>query len=202
MCPISQLKTDKEKNGMNSPADRPRDVKEAINPVMSKPEGRKNRHTYQRTSSACKLKKQVRHILLVEDEIDVAIVTKTRLELAGYKVSAVNDGLEALDFVDKELPDLMLLDLKMPGLDGFSVYKRLKSNEATKDIPVLLFSGSGDCLSQSAVCFKQLEFGVDDLISKPYETKTLLKKIRKLIRKKLSGKDQELASGRQLVKRF
>ncbi len=189
MCPISELKTDKLKNNLNQAAGRTHNTKEINSPVMDKPKKLKNRS-----------KRQAKHILLVEDEIDVSIVTKTRLELEGYKVSAVNDGMEALNFIEKERPDLMLLDLKMPRLDGFSVYKRLKSNDATKGIPVILFSGSSDyMLDLERKC---LEFGVDDLIRKPYETNTLLKIITKLIRKKLPGKNQELISGRLLVKRF
>jgi len=115
------------------------------------------------------------HILLVEDEFDVATVTKTRLELEGFKVSIVNDGLEALDFVAKEQPDLMLLDLHMPKLDGYQVCKRLKSDETTKNIPMILFTGSEEYLL--ALEKKCLELSVDGLISKPYDTKILLKKI-------------------------
>ncbi len=123
------------------------------------------------------LKTFEQHILLIEDEPDVALVTKTRLELEGFKVFAVNDGLEALNIVDKVRPDLILLDLKMPGLDGYSVYKQMKSDKRTNDIPIILFSSSSD--NQ-----KQLELGVDDIICKPYETKILLKKIKKLIKVK------------------
>jgi len=119
-------------------------------------------------------------ILLVEDETDVATVTKTRLELEGFKVFTVNDGPEALNFIDQERPDLMLLDLKMPKLDGYSVYKRLKSDKRTKDIPIILFSGSSEYMITLEK--KCIELGVDEIISKPYETKTLLKKIKKLIK--------------------
>ena len=133
------------------------------------------------------LKTFEQHILLVEDEPDVALVTKTRLELEGFKVFTVNEGSEVLSYIDKVSPDLMLLDLKMSRLDGYSVYKQMKSDKRTKDIPIILFSDSSDCLRQYRdvlEAHRQLELSVDDIISKPYETKTLLKKIKKLIKVK------------------
>lgn len=120
----------------------------------------------------------MKHILLVEDEPDVALVTKTRLELAGFRVSLANDGVEALDMVDTFRPNLVLLDLKLPRLDGFQVCKRLKNYEATKNIPVILFSGSSSYMI--ILEKKSLEVGADDFIRKPYETETLIKKIRNL----------------------
>jgi len=120
----------------------------------------------------------MKHILLVEDEPDVALVTKTRLELAGFRVSLANDGVEALDSVDTFRPDLVLLDLKLPRLDGFQVCKRLKNYEATKNIPVILFSGSSSYMI--VLEKKSLEVGADDFIRKPYETETLIKKIKNL----------------------
>jgi DNA-binding response OmpR family regulator len=122
----------------------------------------------------------MKHILLVEDEPDVALVTKTRLELAGFRVSLANDGIEALDMVDTFRPDLVLLDLKLPRLDGFQVCKRLKNYEATKNIPVILFSGSSSYMI--VLEKKSLEVGAEDFIRKPYETETLIKKIRNLIK--------------------
>jgi CheY-like chemotaxis protein len=121
----------------------------------------------------------MKHVLLVEDEPDVALVTKTRLELAGFRVSLANDGVEALDMVDSYRPDLVLLDLKLPRLDGFQVCKRIKNYEATKNIPVILFSGSSSYML--VLEKKYLEVGAEDFIRKPYETETLIKKINSLI---------------------
>jgi CheY-like chemotaxis protein len=120
----------------------------------------------------------MKHILLVEDEPDVALVTKTRLELIGFQVSLAKDGMEALNMVERVRPDLVLLDLKMPKLDGYQVCKRLKIYERTKNIPVILFSGSSSYMI--ALERKCLELGADDFIRKPYETKTLIKKITSL----------------------
>jgi CheY-like chemotaxis protein len=126
------------------------------------------------------------HILLVEDEQDVALVTRTRLELSGFQVSVASDGVEALKFVEKYSPDLILLDLKMPKLDGYQVFKRLKSYKETQEIPVILFSGSS--ASMMALEKKCLELGADDFIRKPFETKTLLKKIAIFAKSEKSGK--------------
>uniref|UniRef100_A0A7C6A9S6 Response regulator n=1 Tax=candidate division WOR-3 bacterium TaxID=2052148 RepID=A0A7C6A9S6_UNCW3 len=118
----------------------------------------------------------MKHILLVEDEPDVALVTKTRLEQAGFRVSVACDGLEAIQLAEGyPRPDLILLDLKLPKMDGYHVCKHLKSSLATKQIPVVLFSGSSSYML--ALERKCLEVGADDFIRKPFETKTLLGKI-------------------------
>ncbi len=128
-----------------------------------------------------------KHILLVEDEPDVALVTKTRLELEGFRVSLACDGMEALAMVKQLRPDLVLLDLKMPQLDGYQVCKQLKNYEATKNIPVILFSGSSSYLL--ALERKCLELGADDFIRKPFETKALIKKIISLT-KTVAGENE------------
>ncbi|MEO0114507.1 MAG: response regulator [candidate division WOR-3 bacterium] len=117
----------------------------------------------------------MKHILLVEDEPDVALVTKTRLELAGFRVSWAQDGMEAIEMVERLRPDLVLLDLKLPRLDGVQVCKRLKNYRGTQTIPVILFSGSSSYIL--ALEKKCLELGADDFIRKPFETNQLLKKI-------------------------
>lgn len=118
-------------------------------------------------------------ILLADDEADIALVTKTRIELNGYEVVVAADGEEALAKVRETLPDLILLDLKMPRLDGFQVCKVLKSDPVLQQIPVLLFSAS----SGYARCLEEhcLRLGAEGYVRKPFEVRELLEKIALLL---------------------
>ena len=79
-------------------------------------------------------------ILIVDDEKLIVKMSSIILEQAGYHTTGVNDGESALDLIPQDKPDLILLDLMMPGIDGFQVLERLKADESTKDIPVIIDS--------------------------------------------------------------
>ncbi len=115
-------------------------------------------------------------ILLADDERDIALVARMRLEVNGYEVLTVADGAEALERLPTFRPDLVLLDLRMPKLDGYQVCRALKSNPATRSVPVIIFSASS---SQAlALERKCLELGADDFVRKPYTSEDLLAKVR------------------------
>jgi CheY-like chemotaxis protein len=116
-------------------------------------------------------------ILLADDEDDVTLVTRTRLEVNGFDVVTAADGEEALNRFRETRPDLVLLDLRMPKLDGYQVCRTLKSDPATRAVPVIIFSAS----SSHAVALERkcLELGADDYIRKPYQSDELLAKIRR-----------------------
>ena len=82
-------------------------------------------------------------ILVVDDDQDLVSVMRRGLEMAGYTVRTASDGLEALDEVRRQRPDLILLDLMMPRLDGHATYKKLKENSDTADIPIIILTGYG-----------------------------------------------------------
>ncbi|MFA5000897.1 MAG: response regulator [Candidatus Paceibacterota bacterium] len=82
-------------------------------------------------------------ILIVEDDEFLRSLNAKRLETEGFKVSVAVDGQSALDLIPKELPDLIFLDLLLPGVDGFEVLKKIKADEKTKAIPVIVFSNLG-----------------------------------------------------------
>jgi DNA-binding response OmpR family regulator len=116
-------------------------------------------------------------ILLVEDELDLVEITKSRLEHSGYEVLAVPSGEEALALLQSSLPDLILLDLLLPGMRGEEVCKKVKMDAHLKQIPVILYTASaGDIENRTR------EVNADDYIIKPFEIKDLLSKIKKLIR--------------------
>lgn len=118
-------------------------------------------------------------ILLADDEADVSLVTRTRLEASGFEVVAAENGEEALARFRERRPDLVLLDLKMPRLDGYQLCRIIKSDPATCSVPVILFSASS--AYSLALRDKCLELGADDHLRKPYAADELLSKVRRLI---------------------
>ncbi len=118
-------------------------------------------------------------ILLADDEQDIALVARMRLEVSGYEVATAADGAEAIERFESFQPDLVLLDLRMPKLDGYQVCRMLKSNPATRSVPVIIFSASS---SQAlALERKCLELGADDFVRKPYSSEELLAKVRRYL---------------------
>jgi CheY-like chemotaxis protein len=120
-------------------------------------------------------------VLLVDDEVDIVEVTKTRLESKGFEVVCAYDGLDALNKVKETRPSVILLDLFMPVMHGYEVCKKLKEGRETKDIPVILFS-AGLCKTS---CPKEAKgVGAVDFIAKPFDVEELVDKIRFYTKKK------------------
>ncbi|OIO20198.1 MAG: response regulator [Candidatus Magasanikbacteria bacterium CG_4_9_14_0_2_um_filter_41_10] len=117
------------------------------------------------------------HILLVEDDTFLANIYKTKFEMEGFKVTVAEDGQAGFDVAGKIKPDLILLDILLPKMDGFAVLKKLKETDDVKDIPVILLTNLG----QKDDVEKGLESGaVDYLIKahfKPSETVDKVKKV-------------------------
>jgi CheY-like chemotaxis protein len=108
-------------------------------------------------------------VLLVEDEDQLRRVMKDLLEREGYTVAEARDGGQALDQVDRLAPDVIILDLNLPGLDGYSVLSQLRSRPATRDIPVMVLTAKGDEDNEVRV----FELGADDFITKPFRARAL-----------------------------
>ena len=115
-------------------------------------------------------------ILLIEDELDLAEVTKMRLKNSGYEVVSALNGEEAFTFLQKDIPDLILLDLLLPGMQGEEICKKLKCDDRLKAIPIILFTASA-----SDVAKLTKEVCADDYILKPFEPEDLLSKVKKFI---------------------
>jgi two-component system alkaline phosphatase synthesis response regulator PhoP len=118
-------------------------------------------------------------ILIGEDEPNVLKVTKTRLEHEGYEVLTAEDGEAVLERALRERVHLILLDIKMPRLNGLDVCRVLKSRAATAGIPVIVYSGSERQLEQLAD--RCIEIGAADWLSKPFKTADLLGKIQRAL---------------------
>ncbi|MCL5270726.1 MAG: response regulator [bacterium] len=108
-------------------------------------------------------------ILLADDEEDVKTILKLFLETKGYEVCTAFDGLDAIDQVRKEKPDVILLDIMMPIIDGFEVCKKLKADPATAKIPIIMLSAA----SHSESVQRGLDVGAVDYLVKPFEPEHL-----------------------------
>ena len=118
-----------------------------------------------------------KRIILVDDKVSIIKVLTVRLEKAGYEVIPVMDGKEALDSVRKERPDLVILDLMLPTLDGYKVCRLLKFDERYKHIPIFILTAR----VEEDAKIRSMESGADEYISKPLNSDELLDKIKKYL---------------------
>ena len=118
-------------------------------------------------------------ILLVDDETEVLNIVRPALTEMGCSVVYVENGTKALEIVSLEKPDLVLLDLKMPGMTGLDVCKALKANLATAEIPVIILSGMKTEVDRIVA----LEIGVDDYVTKPFSLRELMLRIQAVLRR-------------------
>tara|TARA_A100001388_G_C28768754_1_gene502458 strand:- start:948 stop:1655 length:708 start_codon:yes stop_codon:yes gene_type:complete len=119
------------------------------------------------------------HILIIEDEPDIQELIKFNLERKRYSVDINDSGEEALETINKTNPDLILLDIMLPGIDGLEILKELKSSKNTRKIPVIIISA----LSEEADIVAGLELGADDYLSKPFRPRELTARIKALLRR-------------------
>jgi two-component system phosphate regulon response regulator PhoB len=124
------------------------------------------------------------HILIVEDEEDILELIRYNLEKEGYKVTSTLTGEDAITKAKTMLPDLILLDLMLPGVDGFEVCKILKHHEKTDHIPIIMLTAKGE----ESDIVSGLELGADDYITKPFSPKVLIARIRTILRRKQRNK--------------
>ena len=119
-------------------------------------------------------------ILIIDDEDDLIKALTVRLNDAGYSVLSARDGFEGLNFARKEEPDLILLDLMLPKIDGFKVARFLKFDESYKNIPIIMLTARAE--EEDKVLGMQT--GADLYVTKPFDDEMLLVAIDKLIQKK------------------
>jgi len=128
---------------------------------------------------------KVDRILVVDDAPDNVLLIETILEEEGYEISSADNGFSALSQIDKCPPDLLLLDVMMPGMDGYEVTKRIRQKPELPFIPILLITAY-----DSASVVQGLDLGADDFIRKPVEMDELLARVRSLLRLKHSVDDR------------
>ena len=120
-------------------------------------------------------------IMIVDDEPDVVDLVKIVLKSEGYEVVTANSGREALEKIGTEMPDLVLLDIMMPQMDGWEVYNHIKSNSKTKDIPVAMLTAKSQSIDKM-IGLHVVQ--VDDYITKPFGRAELLERVKKILSEK------------------
>ncbi|MBM4350274.1 MAG: response regulator [Deltaproteobacteria bacterium] len=119
-----------------------------------------------------------KRILVVDDEVDLVETVRFSLELEGYDVLVAYNGEEALNQARKENPDLILLDLMLPKLDGYKVCRLLKFDERYKHIPILMLTAK----TQEKDKATGMETGANEYITKPFEMDELMKKVKNYLK--------------------
>lgn len=119
-------------------------------------------------------------VLLVDDEDQLRRVMRDLLERDGYAVTEARDGVEALDQIDRHAPDIIVLDLNLPGLDGFGVLSHLRSRPSTANVPVVVLTAQGDEENEVRV----FEMGADDFLSKPFRARALSARLHAVLGRK------------------
>jgi len=117
-------------------------------------------------------------ILIVDDNPDLIAVLKVRLESFGYEVVVAEDGVKCLEKTGRDKPDLILLDIMMPEMDGFKVLKKLKEDDRMKAIPVIMLTAK-DSIDDVT---KANALGAEDFIVKPFDYRVLVEKIKKMLK--------------------
>lgn len=115
-------------------------------------------------------------VLIVDDEPSILMSLEFLMHKEGYEVFVARDGSEALDIINRETPDIVILDVMMPNVDGYEVCQLVKSNASTKHIHVVFLSAK----SKAEDIEKGLGLGADLYLTKPFSTRTLVKKIQLL----------------------
>jgi two-component system alkaline phosphatase synthesis response regulator PhoP len=121
------------------------------------------------------------HIVVVEDEEDILELLRYNLMKEGYRVTGVLTGEEGLKAARSQPPDLIVLDLMLPGIDGFSVCRELKMDARTRDLPIIILTAKGE----EADIVAGLELGADDYVTKPFSPRVLLARLRAVLRRRL-----------------
>jgi two-component system, OmpR family, alkaline phosphatase synthesis response regulator PhoP len=120
-------------------------------------------------------------ILVVDDEEDILELVRYNLAREGYKILCAASGEEGLKIARAEIPDLIVLDLMLPGVDGLNVTRHLKGDETTRNIPIVMLTAKGE----ESDIVTGLELGAEDYITKPFSQKVLVARIRAVLRREL-----------------
>jgi DNA-binding response OmpR family regulator len=120
-----------------------------------------------------------RKILVVDDESVLVETIAYNLEQAGYQVMTASDGVSALEIAHSELPELIILDVMLPGMDGLEICRQLRRENSTATIPIIMLTAKGDEIDKVV----GLEVGADDYVTKPFGRRELLARVRALLRR-------------------
>jgi PleD family two-component response regulator len=130
-------------------------------------------------------------ILVVDDDEDIVRVVRVNLELEGFEVSTAGDGIEAVDSVAESPPDLVLLDIMMPRMDGLTALRKMRSLPGCASLPIVLLTARS--LTEDRV--QGLELGADDYISKPFDINEMTARVQAVLRRTQAAKDTSPLTG-------
>jgi DNA-binding response OmpR family regulator len=120
-----------------------------------------------------------KRVLVVDDEKDLVDLVSYNLQRNGYEVDAAHDGQQALDLIERDVPDLLILDLMLPGIDGTEVARRLRADARTAHLPIIMLTAKGE----ETDVVVGLTIGADDYITKPFSVKILLARVNTVLRR-------------------
>ena len=123
---------------------------------------------------------QKQRLLLIEDEEDIAALIKLQAEIGGYKLHVEVDGLNGFRAIEREKPDLVILDLMLPGQSGLDVCRKMKNHPDLKHIPIIMISAK----TEEIDVVLGLELGADDYVTKPFSPKVLFSRIKAVLRRR------------------
>ncbi|SHI69170.1 response regulator [Parasporobacterium paucivorans] len=133
-------------------------------------------------------------IYIVEDELNIAEIEAYVLRSSGYEVECFENGTDFLNACRKELPQLAILDIMLPGQDGISLLKTLRGHESTKEIPVILVTAKSSEMDK----VKGLEVGADDYLTKPFGTMELAARVKALLRRSEKQEKSDLIQYKEI----
>lgn len=134
----------------------------------------------------------MKQVLIVEDEPEIADLIRFHVEREGLAARSVASGKLALDAVRHDAPDVVVLDLMLPDLDGLEVCRRLKQNPDTRGIPILMVSAKGE----ETDIVSGIELGADDYVTKPFSAKILIARLKNILRRGEAGDSEVTPAGR------
>ena len=125
--------------------------------------------------------KNIKRVLVVDDEPDIRELVQHHLEIEGFEVLSAPDGEKGLFLIQNELPDLIILDLMLPGIDGLEVCRKLNNIESTSDIPIIMLTAKGEEID----IIKGLAYGADDYVTKPFSPRVLMASGKAILRRQV-----------------
>lgn len=126
-------------------------------------------------------------ILVVDDEEDILELVRYNLQREGYQVSCATSGEKALKMARQEVPDLIVLDLMLPGMDGLDVARHLKNDARCRQVPVVMLTAKGE----EADVVTGLELGADDYVTKPFSPRILVARVKAVLRRRVEAPPDE-----------
>jgi two-component system alkaline phosphatase synthesis response regulator PhoP len=134
-------------------------------------------------------------IIIIEDDPDICEILEFNLEQSGYEATAYYDGLKGYEAILQSPPDLILLDLMLPGLNGLEIARKLRFEERTRSIPIIMITAR----SEEYDILHGLEQGADDYITKPFRPREVMARVKALLRRHKRDEDQIFQTGDLII---